>query len=85
MTLTLTSHHSKVGLKLDRDAVVDLHPSREGLTRGGITLRVREGRLWITQTGDPNDHVVGVGESFHTDAPGLLVVQALEPSVVNAA
>lgn len=80
MTLTLTSRQPSVGLKLDRDAVVDLHPSREG-----VTLGVREGRLWITQTGDPTDHVLGVGESFHTDALGLLVVQALEPSVLSAA
>ena len=80
MTLTLTSRQPQVGLNLDRNAVVDLRPAREG-----VTLGVREGLLWITQTGDPKDHLLGAGESFHTDARGLLVVQALEPSVVSAA
>ena len=77
--MTLTTHTPEsIDLSLASGAVLDVVP-----TRAGVAIDVRQGRLWITQTGDPVDHILGAGESFRTRAAGLLVVQALEPSVLG--
>lgn len=46
----------------------------------GKGLAVFDGMVWITQEGDPVDHVVGAGGHFRFDRPGLAVVQALQPT-----
>lgn len=51
---------------------------------GGATVSIiccREGALWITQTGNPGDHLVREGDVFSSDRPGRIVVGALEDSV----
>jgi hypothetical protein len=52
----------------------------------GATLRIHDGRdrgiavfagqVWITQANDLRDTVIGAGESFTFDRPGLTLVQA---------
>jgi hypothetical protein len=39
-------------------------------------IAVFEGQVWITQESDPRDIVIGPGESFTFDRPGLALVQA---------
>lgn len=68
-----------VGLSLERGAVIDFRPAREG-----VAIDLRQGKLWITQTGDPTDHVLTAGESYRATGGGMLVVEALEPSVLAA-
>jgi hypothetical protein len=51
----------------------------------GARLEVKcvRGYLWITQHGDLEDRVVGSGESFVLDRPGLSLVTALgEPALL---
>lgn len=82
--MTITLPHSNlrrdgraaVALSLEKDALIDLRPL------DGERIDVREGRVWVTQTDDPQDYVLGAGESFSPRGKGLLVVQALESSVV---
>lgn len=38
-------------------------------------LRVRSGRLWITEPGDLTDHFVAAGESYTVKGNGRVVVQ----------
>ncbi len=76
MTITYPNHQPTLDLSLARNAVLDLRPP--------LALRVLAGKLWITQTGDPTDHVLTTGESFQAEDGGMLVVQALEPSVLAA-
>lgn len=64
-----------VGLTLEAGAIVDLRPARPG-----ERVEVRDGRVWITQTGDARDHVLEAGETFLPSRRGLVVVQALEPA-----
>jgi len=47
----------------------------------GSAISCLEGVLWITQTGNPGDHLVRAGEVFSSDRPGRIVVGALEDSV----
>jgi len=75
MTINYPNHQSKLGLTLEQGAIVDLRPPREG-----VAIGVQTGKLWITQTGDPTDHVLTAGESFTACGNGMLVVQALETS-----
>ena len=43
----------------------------------GIEVKCLRGNLWITQPGDPEDHVIGGGESLVLDRPGLALATAL--------
>jgi hypothetical protein len=35
------------------------------------------GTLWLTQPGDPHDHLLKAGQSFSLDQPGMVLVQGL--------
>jgi len=50
--------------------------------RRGITVRVEEGLLLVTQAGDPEDHVLGPGEELRLEGSGLGVAWAFRPSRV---
>ncbi len=41
-----------------------------------------DGCIWITQDGDPRDIVLGTGESFRFDRPGVALVHAFVSSVI---
>jgi hypothetical protein len=44
----------------------------------GKGVAVFQGRAWVTQDGDSRDVVIGAGESFALDRPGMAIVQALD-------
>ncbi len=44
-----------------------------GLGKGGGDLVVLSGRVWLTSSGDPSDHVLGAGEALRVGAGGALV------------
>lgn len=44
----------------------------------GEKIACLEGKLWITQPGDPTDYILEAGENFWVTRPGKIVVQALE-------
>ncbi|CAN5535958.1 hypothetical protein BH09PLA1_BH09PLA1_07760 [soil metagenome] len=48
-----------------------------------VQIRATKGQLWITQEGDARDVIVRPGMSFLSARRGKLVVQALEPSVIE--
>lgn len=49
----------------------------------GALVRCLEGDLWITQRGDPTDHVVAAGETFRVDRDGPVVLQAVRAARVT--
>jgi hypothetical protein len=58
---------------------------RDGLIRldGNVAGRVvscRKGILWLTQTGNPGDHLIRAGEAFEIDRHGVVLISALEES-----
>ena len=58
-------------IALDRGA---LHRIRDG---AGLTVLCLKGSLWLTQQDDHRDVVLGAGEAFTLDRPGLAVLFAL--------
>lgn len=50
--------------------------------RGGrrMVVSCRAGALWLTQYGDPDDHLMAVGETFAISRRGLVVISALADS-----
>jgi hypothetical protein len=49
-------------------------------THPGDTLICTRGILWVTQTGDPQDHFLLMGDRFVADRLGLVLVEALTDS-----
>lgn len=49
-----------------------------GRAQGPACVRVLDGTVWITREGDAADYVLRAGETFHAEARGLIVVQAME-------
>lgn len=59
---------------LDEGALLRIHDGQ------GKAIAVFSGLVWITQDNDTRDVILGDGESFTFDRPGLAIVQALRPS-----
>jgi hypothetical protein len=65
-------------LELRTDEVVGFRPgtkAREVLCQAGL--------CWVTQEGDPEDHVLRAGETLHLHPRGKVVVFGLEESEVT--
>jgi len=45
--------------------------------RGHSRIQCTGGKLWLTRSGDPNDHILVEGESFRLDAPARLLLSGL--------
>jgi hypothetical protein len=52
----------------------ELLPIEDGV---GLEVKSLRGDLWITQSGDPADHLIEADQSFVLDRPGLTLVTAL--------
>jgi hypothetical protein len=46
----------------------------------GRVIVCREGVLWLTQTGNPGDHLIRAGGAFSIDHRGTVLISALEDS-----
>lgn len=49
-----------------------------------VEIGCESGAVWITQDNDPRDVVLNAGESFVSDRPGIVLVYALQPTVLTA-
>jgi hypothetical protein len=59
---------------------IELPPGRAVTVpaQSGHLLRVTHGRVWLTRTGDPDDHFVDAGERMPLhDAGGPVVIEAV--------
>jgi ferric-dicitrate binding protein FerR (iron transport regulator) len=52
-------------------------------TRGGVEIACVGGLVWVTQAGDPSDHVLHAGERLRLGERGRIAAMALEPSRVR--
>jgi hypothetical protein len=51
----------------------------------GTRIAARTGTVWVTEEGEPRDHVVDAGDAIIVARPGRTVVQALKPSWISIA
>ncbi|HEY3633671.1 MAG TPA: DUF2917 domain-containing protein [Caldimonas sp.] len=51
----------------------------------GAAIVCLRGELWLTQDGSPDDVILGPGERFALDRPGLALVEALKASSLRVA
>lgn len=51
----------------------------------GILIRCEEGILWITQTGDPNDHFLAPQQEFIISRKGTVIVEARRDACIAVA
>ena len=66
----------------------DLELQRKSLCRlrgrkHGPAVACLEGAVWITQAGDPRDHVLLAGEEFAVDRRGDVLVEAMREARVR--
>jgi len=47
----------------------------------GRAVSCRKGILWLTQTGNPGDHLIRAGEVFAIERPGAVLISALEEAL----
>jgi Protein of unknown function (DUF2917) len=45
--------------------------------RRGMTVRIAQGRVWLTRDGDIRDYVLSAGDSMELDAAGRVVLFGL--------
>ncbi|HMP91014.1 MAG TPA: DUF2917 domain-containing protein [Kiritimatiellia bacterium] len=67
----LDVRHVEIPTSLKAGRVITFRMQRKG------QLVCLNGRLWITQTGNPGDHVLEPGDTYNAKAAGNLVVEAL--------
>lgn len=48
-----------------------------------VAIRCVAGCLWVTQEGDPDDHILQTGQSIRFRKPGLVIASALRPAVLQ--
>ena len=66
-------------LSLQRDGLIALRDGR------GTRVTCVSGTLWITQDHDTKDTIIGDGQCFTIDYPGLTLLTALEPTQLRLA
>jgi hypothetical protein len=49
----------------------------------GTTVRVGRGQVWLTQYGDPVDHVLDAGDSWAIERNGRTIVQAQHATILD--
>lgn len=64
-------------LALAPHQLVDLDDAR------GTVIRVARGRIWLTQYGDPVDHVLAAGDAWAVERNGRTIVQAQESTLID--
>ena len=50
------------------------------ISKGGLHIRCRHGKLWITQEGDSRDYLLGTGQELEMTCRGRVAITALEES-----
>ncbi|HSV21391.1 MAG TPA: DUF2917 domain-containing protein [Xanthobacteraceae bacterium] len=73
----MTTHFADGPVRLNTGELLDINDGE------GFVIKCLDGAVWITQSNDPRDIVLGAAESFMLDKPGLaLVCAAAGPAVI---
>lgn len=67
---------SDADLFLEKGRILRLHGGQ------GVRVACVSGLLWVTQEGKLDDWFIAAGWAMTVSAPGLTLIEALEPSIV---
>jgi hypothetical protein len=76
--MNLTSKAPKIELMLHPQEVLTLDNSQQP-----VAVECKTGVIWITCSGDNNDHVLNVGNRFVPKTKGSIVIQSIGESRVD--
>ncbi|HNR52758.1 MAG TPA: DUF2917 domain-containing protein [Deltaproteobacteria bacterium] len=65
-------------IRIRKGCVVEVPHARQG-----IRVMCASGMIWLTRENDPADHVMGEHSSLSISGPGLIIMEALEDSVIR--
>ena len=51
----------------------------------GLRILARSGTVWVTEEGNPDDHIVGPGDTLIVAHPGRTLVQAIDSAWISLA
>ncbi len=76
--MTFVSHTHQIELLLKRKQLLTLQEAQPGMA-----IECRQGVVWVTATGDLNDHPLSPGERYQPRAKGRVVIEALDDACVD--
>ncbi len=76
--MNIVSQSDKVKLVLKRHQLISLRGAKPRLA-----VNCNHGLLWITNSGDPYDHIVSTGRRFSPKRKGNLLIEAMRDATVD--
>ena len=76
--MNIVSQSNKVRLVLKRHQMLNLRGAKPR-----TTVNCRHGVLWITNSGDPYDHIIGSGRGFTPKRKGNVLIEAMRDAYVD--
>ncbi len=76
--MNITPQSNKIQLVLKRHQLITLRGAKPRLA-----VNCSHGVLWITNSGDPYDHIVGMGRGFTPKRKGNVLIEAMRDSTVD--
>ncbi len=76
--MNIVSQSDKVKLVLKRHQLISLRGAKPRLA-----VNCNHGLLWITNSGDPYDHIVSAGRRFSPKRKGNLLIEAMRDATVD--
>ena len=77
--MNIIPQSSKIQLVLKRHELISLRG-----VKPQTAVNCRHGVLWVTNSGDPRDHIiVGAGRAFSPARTGNVVIEAMRDSTVD--
>jgi hypothetical protein len=76
--MNIASQSNKIRLILKRHQMLSLRGARPR-----VAVNCNHGVLWITNSGDPYDHIIGAGRRFTPKRKGNLLIEAMRDAYVD--
>ncbi len=90
MQASVATKRAHIGQVVSNSGAVEVSLSEGELfamqgDRRGLRLESLKGNLWVTQSGDPEDHWLPAGQSFVVSRKGRVVVTAMPQGTLRVA
>jgi hypothetical protein len=76
--MNIISHTNRIQLVLKRHQLLSLHGAKPRMAIG-----CKDGVLWVTNSTEGGDHIVGAGRQYTPKSAGNVVIEALRDASVD--